>query len=141
MERTKQERANFRVQHIPIEEMFTAQELMDLKTASLLRALLSPNLLGRNWHFTSTVKERICRGIENVWSGGTVVHDHHQPRSFHSALPGQTRESAQKKIPEMRWKTKLKRRDHCLRLYLSIIVIIYSIFLGDYRLVNDPQIQ
>jgi len=33
MERTKQERANFRVQHIPIEEMFTAQELMDLKTA------------------------------------------------------------------------------------------------------------
>ena len=33
MERTKQERANFRVQHIPIEEMFTAQELLDLKTA------------------------------------------------------------------------------------------------------------
>jgi|Transcript_15980 Ca2+-binding EF-hand superfamily protein len=33
MEKTKQERANFRVQHIPIEEMFTAQELMDLKTA------------------------------------------------------------------------------------------------------------
>lgn len=33
MERTKQDRANFRVQHIPIEEMFTAQELMDLKTA------------------------------------------------------------------------------------------------------------
>lgn len=33
MEKTKQDRANFRVQHIPIEEMFTAQELMDLKTA------------------------------------------------------------------------------------------------------------
>ena len=33
MEKTKQTRANFRVQHIPIEEMFTAQELMDLKTA------------------------------------------------------------------------------------------------------------
>ena len=33
MEKTKQDRANFRVQHIPIEEMFVAQELMDLKTA------------------------------------------------------------------------------------------------------------
>ena len=33
MEKTKQDRANFRVQHIPIEEMFTAQELMHLKTA------------------------------------------------------------------------------------------------------------
>lgn len=33
MERTKQERATFRVQHIPIEEMFTSQELMDLKHA------------------------------------------------------------------------------------------------------------
>lgn len=33
MERTKQERATYRVQHIPIEEMFTKQELMDLKNA------------------------------------------------------------------------------------------------------------
>ena len=33
MERTKQDRATFRVQHIPIEEMFTSQELMDLRNA------------------------------------------------------------------------------------------------------------
>ena len=33
MERTKQDRAHFRVQHIPIEEMFTAQELLDMRTA------------------------------------------------------------------------------------------------------------
>ena len=33
MERTKQDRAHFKVQHIPIEEMFTAQELLDMRTA------------------------------------------------------------------------------------------------------------
>lgn len=33
MEKTKQERCHFRVQHIPIEEMFSMQELMDLKYA------------------------------------------------------------------------------------------------------------
>lgn len=33
MEKTRQERAHFRVQHIPIEEMFSVQELMDLKIA------------------------------------------------------------------------------------------------------------
>jgi Ca2+-binding EF-hand superfamily protein len=33
MERTKQQRATYRVQHIPIEEMFTSQELTDLKHA------------------------------------------------------------------------------------------------------------
>jgi hypothetical protein len=33
MERTKQQRATYRVQHIPIEEMFTAQELTDLRHA------------------------------------------------------------------------------------------------------------
>ena len=31
MERVKQDRASFRVQHIPIEEMFTSAELMDLR--------------------------------------------------------------------------------------------------------------
>ena len=33
MERTKRERAKFRAQYIPIEEMFTGAELMDLKLA------------------------------------------------------------------------------------------------------------
>ena len=33
MERTKQERSKFRVQYIPIDEMFTQQELIDLRTA------------------------------------------------------------------------------------------------------------
>jgi uncharacterized protein with von Willebrand factor type A (vWA) domain len=33
MERTKQERANFRIQHIPIEEMFSAQEYESLRMA------------------------------------------------------------------------------------------------------------
>lgn len=33
MERTKQERAKFRAQYIPIEEMFSSPELMDLKQA------------------------------------------------------------------------------------------------------------
>lgn len=33
MERTKRQRSHFRVQYIPLEEMFTQQELMDLRTA------------------------------------------------------------------------------------------------------------
>jgi hypothetical protein len=33
MERTKRVRSHFRVQYIPLEEMFTSQELMDLRTA------------------------------------------------------------------------------------------------------------
>ena len=33
MERTKRQRAHFRVQYIPLEEMFTSNELMDLRTA------------------------------------------------------------------------------------------------------------
>lgn len=33
MERTKRDRARFRAQYIPIEEMFNASELMDLKQA------------------------------------------------------------------------------------------------------------
>lgn len=33
MERTKRQRSHFRVQYIPLEEMFTSQELMDLRTA------------------------------------------------------------------------------------------------------------
>ena len=33
MERTKQDRAHFRVQHIPIEEMFTQQEYENLRMA------------------------------------------------------------------------------------------------------------
>jgi hypothetical protein len=31
MERTKRDRSKFRAQYIPIEEMFSANELMDLK--------------------------------------------------------------------------------------------------------------
>jgi hypothetical protein len=33
MERTKRERAKFRAQFIPVEEMFTQPELMDLRQA------------------------------------------------------------------------------------------------------------
>lgn len=33
MERTKRVRSHFRVQYIPLEEMFTSQELMDLRSA------------------------------------------------------------------------------------------------------------
>ena len=33
MERTKRVRSHFRFQYIPLEEMFTSQELMDLRTA------------------------------------------------------------------------------------------------------------
>ena len=33
MERTKRVRSHFRVQYIPLEEMFTSQELMDLRGA------------------------------------------------------------------------------------------------------------
>jgi hypothetical protein len=33
MERTKQERAHFRVQHIPIEKMFTPEEYENLRMA------------------------------------------------------------------------------------------------------------
>jgi Ca2+-binding EF-hand superfamily protein len=33
MERTKRERASFRAQYIPVEEMFSMNELMDLKQA------------------------------------------------------------------------------------------------------------
>lgn len=33
MERTKRERAKFRAQHIPVEEMFTQAELLDLRNA------------------------------------------------------------------------------------------------------------
>ena len=33
MERTKRVRSHFRVQYIPLEEMFTSQELMDLRAA------------------------------------------------------------------------------------------------------------
>jgi len=33
MERTKRVRSHYRVQYIPLEEMFTSQELMDLRAA------------------------------------------------------------------------------------------------------------